>query len=548
MRAYLILGLLISSVAVKGQQMDKFPPPTVKETDFPKDTVNIIDFGATTGALNTKSINEAISSVSQKGGGVVLIPAGVWESGPIVLKSNVNLHLQEHALLQFSTDFDQYPLVATSWEGINQMRNQSPIWAKGQENIAITGRGVIDGNGDAWRMVKKGKLTDSQWKKLIAKGGVLNDKKDTWYPSESSLKGAKYKDPGEISQEKGPDFYQEIKDFLRPNLLLIEQCHTVLLEGVTFQNSAAWNLHPLMSQDIIVRNVNVRNPWYSQNGDGIDIESCKNVLVENSSFDVGDDAICIKSGRDEVGRKRAMPTENVWVRNNTVYHGHGGFVVGSEMSGGARNLYVSDCTFLGTDIGLRFKTARGRGGIVEHVYIKNIYMKDIPGEAILFDMYYEAKDPVPADGEQRTPPKVELLPINEGTPQFRNFYIDNVLCDGAQKAFFVRGLPEMHIKDIYAENLHIKSDKGIDIQEATNVTLKNVYLELRNKEPLIYVLNSDRLLFDKLSSPSAIETLLHAQGDRTKAITLQQIDLTEKGAKKSIKADYGAKAKEIKLK
>ena len=165
---------------------------------------------------------------------------------------------------------------------------------------------------------------------------VLSDDKKSWYPSEAWLKASKLKNPGQISPEKTPAFYQEIKDFLRPNLLVIAKCNKVLLEGVTFQNSPAWCLHPLMSENIIVRNLNVKNPWYAQNGDGIDLESCKNVIIENSVFDVGDDGICIKSGRDAEGRKRGMPTQDVIVRNCTVYAAHGGFVIGSEMSGGAK--------------------------------------------------------------------------------------------------------------------------------------------------------------------------------------------------------------------
>src|SRR5690606_23849512 len=326
--------------------------------------------------------------------------------------------------------------------------NQSPISATKAENIAITGQGIIDGNGDVWRVVKRAKLTDSQWKKLVASGGVLSDDKNTWYPSEGMKKGSKMKNPGVISPEHSPEHFQSIKDFLRPNLLVLTECKKILLEGVVFQNSPAWCLHTLLCDQLTVRDIFVKNPWYAQNGDGIDVESCKNVLIENSVFDVGDDALCMKSGRDAEGRKRGMPTENVIIRNCTVYSSHGGFVIGSEMSGGAKNIYVSNCTFIGADIGLRFKTTRGRGGVVENIFIKDIYMKDIPGDAILFDMYYAAKDPVPQAGEKRELPKVEFKPVDETTPVFKNFHISNVYCNGAAKGIFVRGLPERHVKDI----------------------------------------------------------------------------------------------------
>lgn len=533
------LLLLISAFAASAQNASTAPQAAILLPTFKQDTVSIETLGAVSGGhqLNTKSINKAINDIHTKGGGVVLIPAGVWLSGPIVLKSNVNLHLAANALLLFTKDFTQYPLVKTSWEGIPQMRNQSPIWAFEQQNIAITGKGIIDGNGDAWRMVKKAKMTETQWQKLLASGGVLNEKKDIWYPSESSLKGASFKDPGLVEKGKNEQFYQGVKDYLRPNLILLEKCQRILLEGVTFQNSPAWNIHPLMSRDITVRNINVRNPWYSQNGDGIDIESCQNVLLEHSTFDVGDDAICVKSGRNEAGRERAMPTQDLWVKNCTVYHAHGGFVVGSEMSGGAKNLYVDNCTFIGTDIGLRFKTTRGRGGVVENVYINNIYMKDIPGEAILFDMYYEAKDPIALTGEYREPPKVQLLPVTEATPQFKNFYINNVICDGAAKALFIRGLPEMPIRNIELTKLKINADEGIDIQEASSIKLKDISLSTTKEKSLAYLLNSknieiDNLVFDKAAN------LLHVQGDRMGTVGIRNTNI--EGVKEPVKADFGA--------
>ena len=336
----LFLNLFLFAAAV-GQEMKI---PTAQLPKFKKDTFNIVKFGAKADGLtlNTTSINNAIDACNKSGGGVVVVPAGFWLTGPIVIKSNVNLHLQKSALLQFTSDFNQYPLVAGNWEGLPQMRNQSPLSATNATNIAITGFGIIDGNGDAWRMVKKDKLTESEWKRLLASGGVLSADKKTWYPTEKSFKGTLTKNPGEITPEKNAAFYDSVKDFLRPNLLVFTTCKKILLEGVTFQNSPAWCLHPLMSEDITVRNISVKNPWYAQNGDGIDVESCKNVVIENSTFDVGDDGICIKSGRDEAGRKRGMPTENLLVKNCTVYHAHGGFVIGSEMSGVAKNIYVTD--------------------------------------------------------------------------------------------------------------------------------------------------------------------------------------------------------------
>lgn len=521
--------------------------PVVATTSFKKDTISILKYGAKNDGLtlNTKSINQAIADCSKRGGGVVVIPEGLWLTGPIELKSNVNLHLRKNSLLQFTKDLDQYPLVEGNWEGTPQMRNQSPIWALRQQNIAITGYGIIDGAGEAWRMVKKDKLTESQWKKLIESGGSLSDNKKIWYPSEKSLKGSKMKDAGVISKDKNAAFYAEIKDFLRPNLMVLTSCKKVLLEGVTFQNSPAWNLHPLMTEDLTIRNVYIKNPWYAQNGDGLDLESCKNVLVEGSTFDVGDDGICIKSGRDAAGRKRGMPTENVVIRNNTVYHAHGGFVIGSEMSGGARNIFISDCTFIGTDIGLRFKTTRGRGGVVENIYARNINMKDIPGEAILFDMYYAAVDPVPLTGEKREAPKVELLPVTEETPVFRKFYISNVVCDGAEKAVFVRGLPEMNISDIYLDNITIKANEGIDIQEAKNIQISNAHLDIKNASPLIYIQNGKSIGLKNIGYTNAA-LLFRINGDKNADINLSGTDTTK--AKAQTEYGHGAGAGVLQIK
>ncbi len=541
MKKILFLAPLLLSASIMFSQAGKLP--VISFPTFKKDTLSISKFGAVADAktLNTTSINATIDALSKKGGGVVLIPSGLWITGPIVLKSNINLHLATGATLLFTKNFDEYPLVKANWEGLPQMRNQSPISATDANNIAITGNGIIDGNGDAWRMVKKDKLNETQWKKLVSSGGLLSDDKKTWYPSEKSLKGSKLSNPGVISDDKNDEFYNSIKDFLRPNLVLLTNCKNVLLEGVTFQNSPAWCLHPLMCENVTVRKVTVKNPWYAQNGDGIDAESCKNVLIEDCIFDVGDDALCMKSGRDEAGRKRGMPIENVIIRGCTVYAAHGGFVIGSEMSGGARNIHVSNCTFIGTDIGLRFKTTRGRGGVVENIFIKDIYMKDIGGEAILFDMYYAAKDPIPLAGEKRELPKVEFMPVDETTPVFQNFHVSNVYCNGAEKAIFIRGLPEMHVKNILLENMLLQANHGMDIQEATNIMFKNITVLSNETNPVIDIVQSENLLFDNISYKSDAALLFQINGERTKNIAIKNTDASK--TKEKIKYELGASPK-----
>ena len=520
--------------------------PPVQTVHFKKDTFNITQYGAIADGVTlcTKSINAAIEDCNKKGGGVVWVPGGLWLSGPIVLKSNTNLHLAANALLQFTTNFNEYALQEGNWEGVPAVRNQSPLSAKNAENIAITGNGIIDGGGDAWRAVKKDKLTESQWKHLTASGGLLSEDQKTWYPSEKSFKGFQTKDAGIIKDGKTVKDFEDIKDYLRPNLLVFSNCKKILLEGITFQNSPAWSLHPLMCEDLTVKKVYVKNPWYAQNSDGIDIESCKNVLLEDDTFDVGDDGICIKSGRDAEGRKRAMPTENVRVRHCIVYHAHGGFVIGSEMSGGARNIFVSDCSFIGTDVGLRFKTTRGRGGVVEKIYADNINMKDIAGEAILFDMYYMAKDPVLLAGEKRELPKTEFKPVDETTPVFKNFRISNVYCNGAEKAIFIRGLPEMHVTGIVLQNMVLQAKKGMDIQEASSLQFKNIKLITAETNPVIDLVQSDRILFDKIIYKDGVDLLFRISGERVSKIDIAHTDISK--AKEKWTVDLGANINEVK--
>lgn len=515
--------------------------PKIYKPHFKQDTVNVMGFGAVADGytLNTVAFNNAINSCEKNGGGVVLIPRGSYVTGPIIMKSNVNLHLNRGALVIFSPDFNQYPLVVSSFEGVDAARCQSPVVAENLQNIAITGDGIFDGNGYYWRPLKKGKMSDNEWKNHLQKyGGVLTEDKKTWYSSEKALKGLKENNIGKLKPGQSVSDFESVKDFLRPNMIRIYQCKNVLIENVTFQNSPAWTTHLMMSEHITLKGVKVKNPWFGTNTDALDLESCKNALVQDCVFDTGDDGICIKSGRDEEGRKRGMPTKNVIVNNCTVYHSHGGFVVGSEMSGGANNLFVSNCNFIGSDIGLRFKTTRGRGGVVENVYVNNVDMKDIPAEAVLFDMYYAAKDPVAMNGEKKEPAKVEFKPVDETTPQFKNFYFANITCNGAEKGIFVRGIPEMHIQNVNIENAVLQADEGIDIQEATGISLKNINLVTKNTNPVVYILNSDKIKLDNVKYKDSADVLLQVQGGRSKDIAF--INSNVNGAKKKVAADFGA--------
>ena len=455
-----------------------FAMPKVEQPSFPDYQVDIRDFGAKSDGetLNTEAINNAIKAVNAKGGGKVIIPGGLWLTGPVVLLSNVNLHTEKNALIVFSGDKSLYPLIHTSFEGLDVRRCQSSISSLNAENIAITGDGVFDGAGDRWRPVKKDKLTERQWSNLLKSGGNVDEGGKIWYPDAGALKASVMAADKNNAWKKVTDTeWNEMKSWLRPVMVSIVKSKRVLLEGVTFKNSPAWCIHPLSCESLTLNDVKVFNPWYSQNGDALDVESCKNVLIANCFFDAGDDAICLKSGKDEDGRRRGEPCQNVIIKNNTVLHGHGGFVIGSEMSGGIKNVFVSGCTFIGTDSGLRFKSVRGRGGVVENIFIDTINMIDIPNDAIVADLYYAAKpssdEPIPA--------------VDEGTPVFKNIHISNVLCRGAGRAAFINGLPEMPIENISIKNLVVTDAKeGITVNRVSQVRIENVGIETASQSPI----------------------------------------------------------------
>lgn len=321
-------------------------------------------------------------------------------------------------------------------------------------------------------------------------------------------------------------------------------CRKVLLEGVTFQNSPAWNLNPTLCEDVTIRDVTVRNPWYSQNGDGLDLEHCRNVVLRSSRFDVGDDAICLKSGAGERGRRMAAPTENVLVEDCIVYHGHGGFTIGSEMSGGVRNVRVNNCVFMGTDVGLRFKSTRGRGGAVEKIYISNVRMTDIPTEAIGFNMYYGGQAPLDEKGDLGASRPKEV-PVTEATPQFRDIYIENVICRRAQTAVLLQGLPEMPIRGIHLKNVSISAETGMVWMDAENIICENVEIA-NSKGPVLNVVGTRNSVLDRLTYPASAEAVIKAQGDKNSGIVIKNTDL--KAAKTDFVLTNGATAGAFQMK
>lgn len=524
--AALIASLIATSLLHASPSNDlyegiEFDMPKVVVPSFPNRAVAITEFGAVGDGqtLNTDAIAKAIRFVAEKGGGRVVIPRGIWLTGPIVLGSNIDLHVEPGALVIFSKNKDHYPLLKTSFEGLDTVRCMSPIYGKGLRNIAVTGQGTFDGSGEVWRKVKKEKMTEKQWKELLKSGGSLDPKGTTWYPSEQYMLAAQKSGnvPTYITTMEG---FQSVRDLLRPVMVSLVECENVLLDGPVFQNSPAWNIHPLMCTNLTVRNIDVRNPWYSANGDGIDIESCRNTIVTNCRFDVGDDAICIKSGRDEDGRRRGIPTENLIVKNCTVYHAHGGFTVGSEMSGGVKNMHVSDCTFIGTDVGLRFKSTRGRGGVVESIYISNIDMININTRAISFNLYYGGLSVSEMMEKKSGTTMDEHFPVSVETPQFKDIYIRDITCKGAEQAIYLQGLPEMMLENVNLSQMIFETELGLLAMDADGIKVDNVTF-ITSKSPAVTLYNVKNVSMSHLVVSESDSELITINGPESNNIDIR---------------------------
>lgn len=465
------LMLLAMPLMASAETSGKFNKPVVAVPTFPANKVSLTDFGAKGDGteLCTDAFAKAIETLTAQGGGTLEVPAGMWLTGPIQFESNIEIHTAVGALVIFTDDIKAYPEVETLFEGKKMKRRMSPLYASGKENIAITGHGTFDGNGQSWRPTKKSKLTGSQWKKLVASGGSVED--NIWYP--------------------------DVKDRIniRPVLLDFTNCKKVLLKDATFSNSPAWNVHPWLCEDVTIENVNIKNPWYAQNGDGLDLESCNRAQVLNTTFDVGDDAICIKSGKDAEGRKMGKPCQNVFISGCTVLHGHGGFVIGSEMSGGVNNICITNCVFNGTDTGIRFKSTRGRGGLVKDIFLDHIYMRNIAEEAFTFSLYY-ANKPVGGDADSDTNAEDDIPAVTEKTPCFKDIYLDSIICQGAKKAIYFNGLPEMPIQNVVMKNSLFISDTGADINYAQDIDFTGTTIKVKEGDTLTQT-HTKNLIFNK---------------------------------------------------
>lgn len=453
-----------------------FTPAPPVAPRIPDVRVSLAEFGAVADGetLNTAAFARAVAALAEKGGGTLVVPAGIWLTGPIELRSRTRIHLEAGALIQFSRDHTLYPMRVFDARGEKDVDKTSPLSAEHAEDIAITGAGVIDGGGDAWRHIKKAKVTEPFWKALVASGGVVNAKGDEWLPAAPGFEAPAQLAKLAASGSLNPADYEPFWFILRPRLLQFLECKRVLLEGVTFRNAPNWTLHPWLCEDVTLRDLKIFNERWAQNSDAMDIDSCRRVLVRGCIVDTGDDGLCIKSGKDASGRRIGVPTEDVLIEDCTVYEGHGGFTIGSEMSGGVRNVLVRNCTFIGTDLGLRFKTARGRGGVVENIHVRGIRMTGIVGSAIDFNFFYAA------NGQ----PAAAVATPDEGTPMFRHILFEDIVSRGSKAAFTLRGLPEMPLQNITFRDVSLSAERGADLAYADRIVFERVSIRATQGEPV----------------------------------------------------------------
>ncbi len=447
----LIFALLSSSCAGKigdqgkteqdTEQSVPFDFPDLQPPVFKDQTFDIRDYGAKPGGdttfLNTEAIKSTIKACNQAGGGKVLVPAGVWLTGPVHLMSNVNLHLEDRAELRFSKNFDDYlPVVLIQRGGIFCYNYSPPLYANECENIAVTGNGTLNGQGEAWW----------PWKKRQPGMVELFEKGKSGVPVEERVFG---------TEEAG----------VRPPFIHFLNCKNVFMQGVLVKDGPSWNVHPVLCENVIIKEIEI--DALGPNNDGINPDYCKNVLIEDCLLNTGDDAITLKSGRDEEAWEIARPLENVVVRRCTVLIG-GGIAIGSEMSAGIKNVLVENCHFSGSGLGLHFKSRIGRRGVVENFWARNITMENIKRGAINIDLRYDG-EPIERDMNY------ERRNVNlKDAPVFRNFHFENISCENAGAAIFLRGLPGDYLKELHFKDIHITAKTGLVSSDVNDVYMDNV--------------------------------------------------------------------------
>jgi len=434
----------------------------------PAATLNVLDFGAVPDGTtkNTAAIARAIAAVKEAGGGTLVFPAGRYLSGSIHFESHLTLHLEAGAVLLYSGDPADSPLVESRWEGTTAWTYGPLLYANGKENIAITGRGTIDGQGQHWWW----RRDDTTPRREIAEKA-----RPAWVALRDRIQA------GEGATVTREDFV-EAANFIRPSLVVPFNCRNILIEGVTITNSPMWLLHTIYSENITVRGVSFIS--HGPNGDGYDIDSCRNVRVSDCYFDTGDDCIVIKSGRDADGRRVGRPTELVTITNCVMHRGHGAVVIGSEMSGGIRDIVASNIVCRGTDRGIRLKTQRGRGAVVENIRFDNWVIIDAPKEAIHITSNYS-----------RLPEE----PRSERTPTYRNIAISNVTVVNAATVVGIAGLPEQAVEQVRMSDITGTGRRGFICDAAEDLELHDIRIDAAEGMPFVFS-NSRGLLLDNIGT------------------------------------------------
>jgi len=414
--------------------------------------VDVRDFGAKGDgkAVDTRAIQRAIDACAKRGGGTVVLSAGTYLSAPVFLKSNITFRIDAGAKLVGGRKWADYPVVRGRWEGVEREHRAALITGVDLENVTVEGSGIIDGQGDAWwgEYKRLSKLADSYKAKGITKAP-----------------------PGEEEQFR----QAQLNRWPRPRLMSLINCRNVVIRDLHLRNSPSWTVHPVYCESVRIDGLTIDNPTNSPNTDGINPDSCRLVRISNCSISVGDDCITLKSGKGEDGRRAGKPCEDIAITNCIMREGHGGVVIGSEMSGGVRNVVVSNCIFDGTKAGIRIKTARGRGGVVENVSYSNIVMRGILREAIILSMAYEGR----VDAAKPEP-------VTDGTPTLRSISIADIRVDGARDALICEGLPESPVSGVSLSNVRINATNGMNWRSASGVDMSRVEVNCTQGPALRY--------------------------------------------------------------
>lgn len=532
--AFAMTALGLSAQNVNTQQIQKevnerlqnlpFASFSITVPSFPAATFNIKDAGAVGDGVkvNTEAINGTIKKCSQAGGGTVIIPAGLWKTGPITMMSNVNLHLERGAMVVFSADPKDNPDMVGGQ--LTPRINGSDL-----KNIAITGQGIFNGNGSFFRPIKREKQTEKQWKKL--KGGELSKDGKVWYPvkgvpdAEQQLKNLGDK------QKNGPVPEALRAGVKRPYLINIEKTQNMLVEGVTFMNSPHITNMLRNIDGLVMKDVKVLNEWWFQNADGLDISVCRNVLLYDCTVNTGDDGICMKSSKNSSG-DRKFGLENVVIKDCKVYHAHGGFVIGSNTDGGMNNILVQNCDFSWSDVGLRFKTGKGRGGRVQNIYCEDIFMKDLSDNCIMFELTYEDK----AVSGTAVDANKALV------PDFQGFHFKNIYCDGAKGAINIGGTSDLNVRDVTVQNAIIRANAGVTGFRCDNIKFDNVSI-IPASGPAFDFNKATNIKFINTPKPVVSGVVLKVKGAETKNFSVSpagvfnqsQVEVTNEADPKQVK-------------